>query len=599
MSKDFKDLTKEQLIEYINELRKQLNNEKYGLYFDRKVTPEDIVNECKTKIPILEREYELDINNGGLENIMIEGDNFQVLTALNLINDGNGIIDLIYIDPPYNTGQKDFIYNDSFVSKDDPYYHTTWLNFMEKRLVLARDILKETGVIFISIDEHEFAQLKLLCDSIFGESNFIENFIWIKNSTKNLSKTTSTNHEYVLSYAKNIEIIRDIELFRVAKPGIKEVFELLKKANNEGRSPDYAEKQLKKFYKENKDLKGISSYDRVDFGPSGGAELRAFTLSDLSAPKSTGRGHTYEILHPTTNKPCKIPSRGWLYTEEVMKEHIKNGYVYFYNDETKVPRYKRYLETVKTDVRKSIITDFTDGKKELQKIFKTAPFDNAKPTTLIKDLISTFPKDVIVLDFFAGSGTTGHAVIDLNKEDSGNRRFILCTNNENNIMSQVCYPRIKSVINGKNYNGEFMHDPSDDVSLRFFKAGFIEDNISKDQAKYNLIEKSDGLLSLKENIFDKVAQGKNFNIYSNNSTNRLMSIYNNYFDEKTFNEMLDKIKNLNHKENIIYYFSLDNNVDEALEEKVISKINGSVVKPIPSKIYEIYKRISDDIKREY
>lgn len=249
VSKDFKDLTKEQLIEYINELRKQLNNEKYGLYFDRKVTPEDIVNECKTKIPILEREYELDINNGGLENIMIEGDNFQVLTALNLINDGNGIIDLIYIDPPYNTGQKDFIYNDSFVSKDDPYYHTTWLNFMEKRLVLARDILKETGVIFISIDEHEFAQLKLLCDSIFGESNFIENFIWIKNSTKNLSKTTSTNHEYVLSYAKNIEIIRDIELFRVAKPGIKEVFELLKKANNEGRSPDYAEKQLKNFIK--------------------------------------------------------------------------------------------------------------------------------------------------------------------------------------------------------------------------------------------------------------------------------------------------------------------------------------------------------------
>src|SRR5690554_6943538 len=145
MEKDLKELTREELITYIEELRKQLNNEKYGLYFDRKATPEPIVEECKNKIPILNPEVNLNINQNGVEHILIEGDNFHALTALKMIENEDGLVDLIYIDPPYNTGNRDFVYNDKFMSKDDGYFHTTWLNFMEKRLYLAKELLKETG----------------------------------------------------------------------------------------------------------------------------------------------------------------------------------------------------------------------------------------------------------------------------------------------------------------------------------------------------------------------------------------------------------------------------------------------------------------------
>lgn len=555
MSKDFKELTKDQLIDYINELRKQLNNEKYGLYFDRKATPEFIVEECKTKIPILGRHSELDLINGGIEHIMIEGDNFQVLTSLNLINDGDGLIDVIYIDPPYNTGKKDFIYNDNFVTQDDPYYHTTWLNFMEKRLILARDILKDTGVILISIDEHEFAQLKLLCDSVFGEKNFVEMFVYDKKSApkgvppKNMVVSV---HEYILCYAKDNEKFSFIGVPR-SKKGWS--------------NPD-------------NDPKGLWRNTNI---------------------KSTVSDRTFKVVNPETGDEF-IDT--WACNEETMEQYIKEGRVIFPKDsggQIRVKEYYSEMTNPNIPIKTSLgLFDAQWNTQMLKKILGDKKFDNPKHLKLMEYIIGAAArKESVILDFFAGSGTTGHAVLNLNKEDNGNRKFILCTNNENNIMSDICYPRIKSVINGKNYKGEEINEPFQDVSLRFFKAGFIEDDVSKDQAKYNLIEKSDGLLILKENIFDKVKESKNFNIYSNDNTNRLMGIYNNYYDEKSFDDMLNEMGGLKYGENIVYYFSLDNNIDLTLESKVKKVLNGCIVKPIPSKIYEIYKKISDDIKREY
>lgn len=597
MSENFNNLSKEELIEYINNLRRQLNNEKYGLYFDRKATPEDVVEQCKVEIPLFLHDTKLDILNKGGENFLVEGDNFQALTALNLINKSDGLIDAIYIDPPYNTGKKDFIYNDKFLDADDGFKHTKWLNFMEKRLILARNILKEDGVIFISIDEHEFAQLKLLCDSIFGEQNFVENFIWIKNSTKNLSNTTSTNHEYVLSYAKNITEVSSKQLFRIAKPGFREVKQILKDSFETGLSENETQIKIRRFYKNNPELKGISMYNRVEYSKDKKG-FRAFRLSDISAPKATGRGAIYDVIHPITGKVCKTPSRGWAYTKETMQSHIDNDLIYFYESHENVPAYKRYLDTVSTEVMKSHIVDFNEGKKELVEIFGIAPFDNAKPTTLISHLLQITKPDAIILDFFAGSGTTGHAVLNINEEDGGNRRFILVTNNEGNIMSDVCYPRLKAVITGKRKD-ESIYSQGKPANLRYFRIDYVKDNPSRDQAKFNIVDQLDSLLCFSELTFEKIYGDFPFNIYSNLTKTKTTSIFNTYFDAFTFKTMLNKALEIKAEKNVIYYFSLDNNVDLNIEKQVKKVIENADVKPIPSKIYEIYKRIADDLRRDY
>lgn len=552
MDKKLDSLTKEELINYIEELRKQLNNEKYGLYFDRKATPEDIVEECKVKIPILERESILDINQEGIDHILVEGDNFHVLSALNMVDSQTGLVDLIYIDPPYNTGNKDFVYKDRFMSKDDGYFHTTWLNFMEKRLILARNLLKESGAILISIDEHEFAQLKLLCDSVFGEKNFVEVFVYDKKSApkgvppKNM---VASVHEYILCYAKDNDKFSFVGIPR-SKTGWS--------------NPD-------------NDPRGLWRNTNI---------------------KSTVSDKTYEVVDPSTGNTFVDT---WACSEDTMKRYIEEGRIIFPKNKTGQVRIKEYYnEMTNPNIPIKTSLGLFDGQwntEMLNKLLNGKKFNNPKHLNLMKLIIGAAANsNAIIMDFFAGSGTTGHAVLELNKEDEGNRKFILCTNNENNIMHNVCYPRLKTVITGEKIDGEYFGEKHK-ASLKYFKASFVEDNISKDQSKYNLVEKCDGLLNIKENIFDKVMGDLDFNIYNN--ADKAMAIYNNYYDKLSFDKMMDKLSNLNKKENIVYYFSLDNNVDESIENYVKDKIKNATVKPIPSKIYEIYKKISDGLIREY
>lgn len=414
----------------IVELEQFIKSTKYGLNFEQHEEPVDRM--LKTHVPIF-KEFKEVINNPESAdcNFLLEGDNLHSLKLLEKTHKGR--IDVCYLDPPYNTLNEDFVYGDKMLDENDGFVHSKWLSFMKERLQIARKLLADDGVIFISIDEYEFAQLKLLCDEIFGEGNFVENFIWVKNSTKNLSRTTSTNHEYILCYAKDIESVkRNDNLFRIEKAGLSEVNDILKKATKDGLSPTEAEEKLKEFYKQHPELKGISQYKRVDFGPKNSEQrsYQAYRLSDSSAPKATGKAATYEVIHPIDGLPCISPARGWAYTWETMQQHIKNGLIEFYDNHNHVPQFKRYLDTVETEVQKSVISDFKDGKKELVKIFGESPFGNPKPTTLLKTLLKCCNKNALVLDFFAGSGTTGHAVMDLNKEDDGNRHFILCTNNE-------------------------------------------------------------------------------------------------------------------------------------------------------------------------
>lgn len=203
---DYNKLTKKELIELL--LEQEQVSGSYGLIWDRQKKPEKLVYECDKNIPILSLNKDKCIEGNSRKHILIEGDNFNALSVLNYTNEGN--IDIIYIDPPYNTGNKDFMYNDKFVDIEDGYRHSKWLNFMEKRLNLARSLLKDDGVIFISIDDNEYAQLKLLCDKIFGERNFIANIVLEISKTQGMKVRAAQmgqivkNHEYVLVYTKNI-----------------------------------------------------------------------------------------------------------------------------------------------------------------------------------------------------------------------------------------------------------------------------------------------------------------------------------------------------------------------------------------------------------
>ena len=596
VSKDLTKLSNKELIEYINELRKQLNNEKYGLYFDRKATPEEIVEKCKKEISVLDAVNELSIINGDKENILIEGDNYQILSILNYFGNDN-LVDLIYIDPPYNTGNNDFIYEDKFVDVEDGFRHTKWLNFMEKRLKLARNLLKDDGLIFISIDDNEQANLEILMNSIFGESNKITKFIWEKTQHFGRQKINYySNAEYIMCYAKNKYSSKMKEL-------------LVEKINN-----DLLDAPL---------YNGSNPVNTLVF-PKGSVK---FNIKDGNYLKT--KSDLYILESPVIVKdgvnanPLILTFRSRWSPEKVLTEYEK-GTTYWVKTETFAIRTIYHEDKVSLTSPKQLI--FTNSKnplvaksnneikpgvneeasRELSNILPNNPFSYPKPVSLIKYLIDLyydykneeFNKDIVVMDFFAGSGTTGQAVLELNELDGGNRRFILATNNENNIMTEVCYPRLKTIITGEREDGTKYSDGLK-ANLRYFRTSFMETTLSGDQDKYNLVERCDGLLNIKENIFDKADSGTNFNIYLNKEDNRAMGIYNNYYETNSFEEMLLKIKNLNMANNIIYYFSLDNNVDEALEKLVKKAISNVDVKPIPSKIYEIYRKISEDLKREY
>lgn len=439
------------LLTYIAEIEKDIKGKKYGLVFEEHKEAIDEVLE--NNVPVLDEDKSLFIDNGGQMNFLIEGDNLASLHLLEKTHKGK--IDLIYIDPPYNTGNKDFIYDDKFVDSNDLFKHSKWLSFMENRLTLARNLLSNSGIILISINDCECANLKLLCDGIFNENNFVENFIWIKNSGGSLSKTTLTRHEYVLCYAKNIEESYSSNFYLMEKPGFQEVNTLLKNCKLQQVSIQETHNKLNSFYKVHPELKGISLYNNVD------ENYQIYRTLPITAPNN----QFYEVLHPVTGKPVKTPPRGWSWNKETMEKNIALGRVLFGKDESYGISQKLYLEEAKYEHKRStFLCDQAEGNKTLQSLLEVVNiFNNPKPISLLNYLFQNTNKEVTILDFFAGSGTTGHAVMKLNAEDGGNRKFILCTNNENNICRDVTYERIKRVIEKENYQ----------ASLKYMKVNFV------------------------------------------------------------------------------------------------------------------------------
>lgn len=379
------------------------------------------------------------------ENIYIEGDNLEVLKLLQ--KSYHGRIKMIYIDPPYNTG-KDFVYTDNYkdnlenylkqigenrslstkaLSDSDGRFHSKWLNMMFPRLKLARNLLTEDGVIFISIDDSEVNNLRKICDEIYGSINFIACLVYDKNR-KNDAKFFSVGHEYILAYFKNISYYKENGLvFRESKEGVDLVREefnrLRKKYNDDWVKVNKGLKELYSSWSDDDEKKPLARFTKVDEkGPY---------RDDGNISWPGGGGPKYIVLHPITQKPCKCPDAGWRFpTPKRMKEEIDHGRVVFGEDETTLPRIRRNLFEYDKQVMRSVRFSYAQtATQEFNKIFDgKRVFENPKSVSDIKDLIQYIIPDYesdIILDFFSGSATTAHAVMELNSVTQGKRQYIL------------------------------------------------------------------------------------------------------------------------------------------------------------------------------
>lgn len=558
----------EQLLKKINELEAELKaSKKYGIVWDNTETDNNM-KFCEENIPLLKTDNNKCIKYSGLNNYLIEGDNFHSLFALNYIY--QGMIDFIYIDPPYNTlhktGDGGFKYNDKFIDENDMYKHSKFLSFMSGRLQLAYKLLSSEGTVFISIDDHECADLKLLCDKIFGVNHFVTMIPRItKPQRAGQEQYMDISHDYILVYSKandfeNI-IDREYDASKLKKDNIGYYFEGDTKAILAAKS------------------QGYSAGGDYDFEYNG------------------------KIYKPVTKDGTR---NRWLWTKERMEAAAKLGILVETASTLRMQLYidKRFEEktNVMVDKNDKLIFHTSDfmtrndysnpnGVSDLTKVYQPLvdKFNNPKPVKLIKKLIQFCKnKNATILDFFAGSGTTGQAVLELNKEDGGHRRFILCTNNENNICTNVTYPRLKTVITGIRPDGTKYSDGLP-ANLYYFKTDFIEDQANTEQARYNLVEKVDSLLCIAEDVMEEVER----NDYSSHFINgdKHLFIYNDYYNETKFDEFKQRVLSAEGQK-IVYVYASDNNIDETLIEG-----NNIELKPIPSKIYEIYKEIVEDIKR--
>jgi len=557
-----------ELLEEIEKLKRQnktlKSRKKYGLVWENEKEPEQIVLDCQTKIPILKevKNKEIITDKDKPQNILIEGDNYHSLSVLNYTHRGQ--IDVIYIDPPYNTGNaKEWKYNDKWIDENDTYKHSKWLNFMSIRLNLAKNLLKSQGVIFISIDEHEFAQLKILCNEIFGEENFIGNIIWRKKEGGGQADDYfAREHEYIVVYSKSDKFKWLDEIIPVEEA---------------------------EYNKEDKDGK--------------------FTAVKLAKWGNTARKEDREKMH----FPIKAPDGKnvipyapdgnlgrWRVGKKRMDELINKDLVHWQKKDNKwIPYEKVYFTEgdVKKIKERSILYEIgttAEGTNELKGIFLVKDvFQNPKPTELIKFFLKFGADDkAVVLDFFAGSGTTGHSVLKLNQEDGGKRKFILCTNNEDNngnglrIATDICYPRIKKVIEGyKNIKSEKVEGLSG--NLRYFKTELLDvEHIShvSDEQKIKLTYQAGEMIALRENAFEEVEKDEWWQIFKDGT--KYTAIYFKE-DKSKLNELIKKLGKLKEKVTL-YIFSWGKNEykNEFTDYKNIR------VEDIPEPIIDVYKEVN-------
>ncbi|WP_246865134.1 site-specific DNA-methyltransferase [Muribaculum intestinale] len=521
----------------------------------------------RTELPVLKEVNSRAIisdNADAPNHILIEGDNLEALTTLAYTHEGK--IDVIYIDPPYNTGNKDFIYNDSYVDSEDSYRHSKWLSFMSRRLRIAKRLLSDRGVIFISIDDNEQANLKILCDEIFGQQNFIDIFSWNKTETPaNLSMKTKKAVEYILCYCKQ----RNSEKFRGLVKSSTSNNGLMNQTNSE---------HILVFPKKLVDTKlpdGI--YSKGIYGT---------------------KSYHIELLEDTEVKdgffilPVVLKGK-FKWGQKNLDSEIAKGTKVSIKTKAFSPSYEKaeYDPEVPwnlIDRSFGVETNEVAG-TQLKEILGPNVFDFPKPVSLIKYLVNFISADYI-LDFFAGSGTTLHAVMQLNSEDSGKRKCILCTNNENGICENVTYERNKRVINGYTRpNGEAVEGLHNN-NLRYYRTDFVGRRRTPQNMRRLMLLSSD-MLCIKENLYTEhdefggMETMKNGFRYFSDGKKQMLIVYN----EEAIYDIVDALEAMEVASPIIVYvFSPGNDAWNSEFESVSDKVR---LTALPAAIYNAYKRV--------
>lgn len=545
---------KSALIELLN------RQKKYGLVWEEK--PEEAEERLRDELPVLNEVKERFVPSDAPDapnHILIEGDNLEALTALTYTHAGK--VDVIYIDPPYNTGNKDFVYNDSFVDSEDAFRHSKWLSFMNKRLKIAKGLLSDKGAIFISIDDNEQAQLKLLCDEVFGGGNFIADIIWKHTQqSKNDELHFSRQYNYTLCYAKRKDCLHRFYFARTEED------------NKNYKNPD-------------NDPRGLWRS-----GDIRSPNYRKTLCFDLIAPNGTR---------------IPAPQNGWRWSEDSMKEKIRSGEIAFKADGSGIIR-KIYLCDQKGRTPENLWEGVRFGTTRqaaatIKDIFGGVQvFDTPKPHELImriEEIASS--KDSTILDFFAGSGTTLHATMQLNAEDGGCRKCILVTNNENHICEEVTYERNKRVINGYTTpKGEKIAGLKANV-LRYYKTGFV----SRDQSQRNmraLVAASTDLLCIKNDVYAEARlAGKKLNgkiaRYFEDKRSRMLVVY----DERAIAAIVELLQaiSLDERGKIkVYTFASGRYAYDDDFMEVADKVE---LCALPAAIYDAYRHVLPKRKPKY
>lgn len=576
---ELEGLTNDEKSELIKLLRSQ---KKYGLVWEDK--PEDAEQRMVNEQPVLVEVPERAILSDDAEapnHILIEGDNLEALTALSYTHAGK--IDVIYIDPPYNTGNKDFIYNDSFVDKEDGYRHSKWLSFMNKRLKIAKNLLADKGVIFISIDDNEQAPLKLLCDEIFGERNFVAKFDWRKKTGANDAKDIAVITESILLYSNSKVLAVE-----------REIWNRDEGSRNMKRfkfSDEFVETRGK-YYLDTLDRGGLQYSDSMNYG--------------IEAPDGG-------MIYP--NGRSEFVNDGWIWKwgKDKVKWGLENKFLEFVKSKKSsgskyTIKYKVY-ENVDNEgnIRKKVGRAFTNfilepinqqGNSELMALFGEVPFSNPKPLGLLQYLLNTIViKDVTILDFFAGSGTTLHATMQLNAEDGGHRQCILVTNNENGICENVTYERNRRVILGYTTpKGEKVPGLTRN-NLRYYKTKFVPRDKGPKNLRNLMALSTDMLCIHNDTYIEKPFAGKNINnkiaryFESNDGTKRMLVIYRAEAIQALVELMKQEFKNAESKENgklMVYVFSPNGYAYDDEFEDVADYIS---LCAMPDAVLNAYRRV--------